>query len=198
MKISILKMNTTLANQLNEVQTYRRCLIVISGGEAVFWRIIPYLTLTWELLTRWILSKNIMYSWVTSSRKIPILFTKACHLDRRDRSDKVLLSCKIPHIHLGWHEKIRDCRIMYIVNSFYNLHKYKLHTMKLRLHFFQGTLLVCSVENRHLLHLNCTNSETLKYWGKADFDNFMMIAYIWRVNFVGKKFFTSSANSLTL
>jgi len=29
-------MNTTLANQLNEVQTYRRCLIVISGGEAVF------------------------------------------------------------------------------------------------------------------------------------------------------------------
>jgi len=27
---------------------------------------------------------------------------------------------------------------MYIVNSFYNLHKYKLHTMKLRLHFFSG------------------------------------------------------------
>ena len=50
-------------------------------------------------------------SWVTSSRKILILLTTGCLFDRRKRSDKILISCKIPHIRSGWIEKLRSCRV---------------------------------------------------------------------------------------
>ena len=40
-------------------------------------------------------------SGVTSYRKILILLTTACHLDRRERSDKVLISYNIPHLSSG-------------------------------------------------------------------------------------------------
>jgi len=33
-----------------------------------------------------------------------------CHFERREKSDKALISYKIPHIRSGWHSKIRDCR----------------------------------------------------------------------------------------
>ena len=42
-----------------------------------------------------------------------------------------------------------------------------------------------------------STSGNLKGEKNVDFDNFMMIAYILGVNFVGKKYFTSSANSFT-
>ena len=35
-----------------------------------------------------------------SFRKILILLTLTCHLEQRERSDKVLISYKIPHIRL--------------------------------------------------------------------------------------------------
>ena len=41
-----------------------------------------------------------------------------------------------------------------------------------------------------------STSRNLKGEKNVDFDNFMMIAYILTINFVGKKCFTSSANSL--
>ena len=57
-------------------------------------------------------------SWVTSYRKILILLTTARYLDQRGRSDKVLISCTIPHIRSGWHYKTRDCRVSCIKQFF--------------------------------------------------------------------------------
>ena len=41
-----------------------------------------------------------------SSLNILILFATLCHLYRGDRSEKVLISDKIPHIRLKSHDKI--------------------------------------------------------------------------------------------
>ena len=64
--------------------------------------------------SRLIINKNkhvFSNSRVRSSHKILILLTTASHIDRKERSDKVLISYKIPHIRSGWHDKTLDCRV---------------------------------------------------------------------------------------
>ena len=51
------------------------------------------------------------YSWVMNSHMMLILLTAACHLERREISDKLLIYYKIPHTRSGWHDKTHDCRI---------------------------------------------------------------------------------------
>ena len=43
--------------------------------------------------------------------KTLILLTAEWHLDRKERSDKVLLPYMILLIRFGWHDKTRDCRV---------------------------------------------------------------------------------------
>ena len=54
---------------------------------------------------------QLTYSWVIISCTILILLTATSHLDRMDRSDKVLISYKIPHLHPGWHDRNNECRV---------------------------------------------------------------------------------------
>jgi len=46
----------------------------------------------------------------------------ACHLDRRERSDKVLISYNIPHIRSGWHDKTHGSRV-YITTKMISVDK---------------------------------------------------------------------------
>jgi len=54
------------------------------------------------VLLAWTLHVAIVKKLVSNEfRKILILLTTACHLDRREKSDKVLISYKIPHLRSG-------------------------------------------------------------------------------------------------
>ena len=37
--------------------------------------------------------------------------TAACHLDRMEIYDKVMITYKIPHLGSGGHDNTRDCRV---------------------------------------------------------------------------------------
>ena len=54
---------------------------------------------------------QLIKGWAIKFHKILIQLTAEWHLDRKERSDKVLLSYKIPHIRAGWYNNTRDCRV---------------------------------------------------------------------------------------
>jgi len=45
-----------------------------------------------------------------NTRKIIILLTTTCHLDRMEIYGKILKKCNIPNIRSGCHNKTNDCR----------------------------------------------------------------------------------------